>query len=83
MRVVIVDNGRTNALADPEMRGVLRAFAGRMYDELSSLSPRRRWAYGWVYPGPCAVLTPYMQGLKTAGLPFASSLRRVLADLSG
>lgn len=77
MRVVIVDNGRTNALADPEMRGVLRCI--RCGVCMTNCPVYRRvggWAYGWVYPGPLgAVLTPYMQGLKTAGqLPFASSL---------
>ena len=77
MHVVIVDNGRTNALASPETRGVLRCIRGGVcmthcpvYRQVGG------WAYGWVYPGPLgAVLTPQLLGIEKAGkLPFASSL---------
>ncbi len=77
MRVIIVDNGRTNALASPDTRGVLRCIrCGVCMTHCPVYRQVGGWAYGWVYPGPLgAVLTPQLQGMQKAGkLPFASSL---------
>jgi L-lactate dehydrogenase complex protein LldF len=75
--VIILDNGRTNVLADRAARMTL--FCIRCGACLNACPVYRRtggWAYGWVYPGPIgAVLTPHLVGIDQAGkLPFASSL---------
>lgn len=77
MHVVIVNNGRTNALASPETRSVLRCIrCGVCMTHCPVYRQVGGWAYGWVYPGPLgAVLTPQLLGIEKAGkLPFASSL---------
>ena len=77
MRVVIVDNGRSNALATPDTRSVLRCIrCGVCMTNCPVYRHVGGWAYGWVYPGPLgAVLTPQLLGMQKAGkLPFASSL---------
>ena len=77
MHVVLVNNGRTNALASPENRGVLRCIrCGVCMTHCPVYRQVGGWAYGWVYPGPLgAVLTPQLLGVEKAGkLPFASSL---------
>jgi L-lactate dehydrogenase complex protein LldF len=75
--VVLIDNGRTNLLADRATRRAL--FCIRCGACLNVCPVYRRvggWAYGWVYPGPIgSILSPQMVGLDQAGaLPFASSL---------
>ncbi len=75
--VILLDNGRTNVLADPAARMAL--FCIRCGACLNACPVYRRtggWAYGWVYPGPIgSIITPHLVGLKQAGkLPFASSL---------
>jgi L-lactate dehydrogenase complex protein LldF len=75
--VLLLDNGRTNVLADPAALAAL--FCIRCGACLNACPVYRRtggWAYGWVYPGPIgAILTPHLVGLDQAGiLPFASSL---------
>jgi len=75
--VIILDNGRTNALADKAAR--MSLYCIRCGACLNACPVYRRtggWAYGSVYPGPIgAVLTPHLVGLQQAGtLPFASSL---------
>ncbi|MDO4587326.1 MAG: lactate utilization protein B [Planctomycetia bacterium] len=77
MYLILVDNGRTKALAQPKHRKVLHCIRCGV---CMAVCPVYRqvggWAYGWVYPGPLgAVLTPQLLGVETAGkLPFASSL---------
>ena len=75
--MIIIDNGRTNVLADPATRTAL--FCIRCGACLNACPVYRRiggWAYGWVYPGPIgSIITPHLVGLDKAGkLPFASSL---------
>jgi L-lactate dehydrogenase complex protein LldF len=77
MHLVIVDNGRSRALADPELCTVLRCI--RCGACLNVCPVYRRvggHAYGWVYPGPIGeVLAPLLLGLdKAPDHPFACSL---------
>ncbi len=77
LHVVILDNGRSSALADPAARKALHCI--RCGACLNACPVYRRaggWAYGWVYPGPIgSILNPHLIGLEKAGeLPFASSL---------
>ncbi len=75
--VIILDNGRTDILADPKMRESL--FCIRCGACLNTCPIYQRvggHTYGSVYSGPIgAVITPLFQGLSNAkDLPFASSL---------
>lgn len=82
--VIVLDNGRSNVLADPAAWASL--FCIRCGSCLNACPVYRRtggWAYGWVYPGPIgAALTPHLVGLDKAGvLPFASSLCGACAEV--
>ena len=75
--LVVLDNGRSRILADPEFREMLCCIrCGACLNHCPVYGAVGGHAYGWVYPGPMgSVLTPLMIGLKTAGdLPNASSL---------
>ncbi|GAB2979310.1 LutB/LldF family L-lactate oxidation iron-sulfur protein [Saccharothrix stipae] len=82
--VVLVDNGRTATLADPEGRAALRCI--RCSACLNSCPVYERTgghAYGSTYPGPIgAVLSPQLTGVdRNPTLPFASSLCGVCYDV--
>jgi len=79
VHVVLLDNGRTRALADEVGRQALRCIrcsaclnACPVYERVGG------HAYGSVYPGPIgAILNPLLRGVEdeqTASLPYASSL---------
>ena len=75
--LVIVDNGRSKLLADPELRETL--FCLRCGACLNACPVYRKvggHAYGWVYSGPIgAVVNPVLTGVPDAkDLPYASSL---------
>ncbi len=75
--VVLLDNGRSDILADPTFRSALRCI--RCGACLNTCPVYRRTgghAYGAVYPGPIgAVLTPLLRGGEAyPDLPHASSL---------
>lgn len=77
MHLVILDNGRTRALADPDLRPILRCIrCGACLNVCPIYRHAGGHAYGWVYPGPIgAVLAPVILGLDQADdHPFASSL---------
>ncbi|MDR0870300.1 MAG: lactate utilization protein [Planctomycetaceae bacterium] len=77
MYVILVDNGRTKALADPEFRQILQCIrCGLCMNHCPVYRQVGGWAYGWVYPGPLGeVLVPSLLGIeKTWKLPFACSL---------
>ncbi|HEU4567012.1 MAG TPA: LutB/LldF family L-lactate oxidation iron-sulfur protein [Marmoricola sp.] len=75
--LVLLDNGRTATLADPEGRSALRCIRCSACMNVCPVYERTGGhAYGSVYPGPIgAVLTPQLTGVQeNPSLPFASSL---------
>ncbi len=75
--LVLVDNGRSTMLADPELREALYCIrCGACLNICPVYKKVGGHAYGWVYPGPIgAVVSPSLVGLKqAAALPQASSL---------
>ena len=84
LHVVILDNGRTNMLADPHLRESLYCIrCGACLNVCPVYQKIGGHAYGWVYPGPIgAILTPQMIGrARAAELPFASSLCGACRDV--
>lgn len=77
MHVVLIDNGRTAALADEKMRESLYCIrCGACLNTCPVYRKIGGHAYGWVYSGPIgALVTPQFNGIgKARELPFASSL---------
>lgn len=77
MHVILVDNGRTRALADPTTRESLYCIrCGACLNACPVYRKIGGHAYGWVYSGPIgALVTPEYNGVdKARELPFASSL---------
>ena len=77
VHLVILDNGRSKILADPELRQTLLCIrCGTCLNHCPVYVRIGGHAYGHVYPGPIGkILTPQMEGLKRAGtLVTASSL---------
>ena len=79
VHVVLIDNGRTEVLADPSGRAALRCIRCSACLNICPVYERvGGHAYGSVYPGPIgAVLTPQLRGTDSAidrSLPYASTL---------
>ena len=77
MHVILLDNGRIEALADEKMREALYCIrCGACLNACPVYRKIGGHAYGWVYSGPIgALITPQFVGLDRAReLPFASSL---------
>jgi L-lactate dehydrogenase complex protein LldF len=77
VHLVILDNGRSRILADPELRQTLLCIrCGTCLNHCPVYVRIGGHAYGHVYPGPIGkILTPQMEGLDRAGvLATASSL---------
>jgi len=75
--LVLLDNGRTNALADPAGRQALHCIRCSACLNVCPVYERvGGHAYGSVYPGPIgAIITPQLVGIEHASsLPYASSL---------
>jgi L-lactate dehydrogenase complex protein LldF len=75
--LILLDNGRTDVLADQVGRQALRCIRCSACLNVCPVYERTGGhAYGSVYPGPIgAILTPQLAGLEhTASLPFASTL---------
>jgi L-lactate dehydrogenase complex protein LldF len=75
--LVLLDNGRTATLADPQGRGALRCIRCSACLNVCPVYERTGGhAYGSVYPGPIgAVLSPQLTGVEdNASLPYASTL---------
>ena len=74
---MLLDNGRTNVLADEVGRQTLACIRCSACLNVCPVYERTGGhAYGSVYPGPIgAILTPQLRGIEqAASLPFASSL---------
>ncbi|HQR25470.1 MAG TPA: lactate utilization protein B [Nocardioides sp.] len=80
VHVVLLDNGRSRALADPVGRQALRCIRCSACLNVCPVYERTGGhAYGSVYPGPIgAILNPLLRGVghdpQTDSLPYASSL---------
>jgi L-lactate dehydrogenase complex protein LldF len=75
--VVLIDNGRTTVLADPESRETLHCIrCGACLNICPVYRQTGGHAYGSTYSGPIgAILTPQLQSMKhSQSLPYASSL---------
>jgi L-lactate dehydrogenase complex protein LldF len=77
VHLVLLDNGRSHILADPEFRQTLLCIrCGTCMNHCPVYVRIGGHAYGHVYPGPIGkILTPQMEGLERTGvLATASSL---------
>jgi L-lactate dehydrogenase complex protein LldF len=86
VHVVLVDNGRSRALAEPPARPMLRCIRCSACMNVCPVYQKvGGHAYGSVYPGPIGiVLTPQLRGFDTPldrSLPFASTLCAACADV--
>ena len=84
LHVVLLDNGRTDVLADEVGRQALRCIRCSACLNICPVYQRvGGHAYGSVYPGPIgAILTPQLWGMQRfATLPFASTLCGACADV--
>ena len=75
--VVLLDNGRTNLMTDPESRETLYCIrCGACLNACPVYRQTGGHAYGSVYGGPIgAILTPQLQSMEhSQSLPYASSL---------
>ncbi|HTH73904.1 MAG TPA: LutB/LldF family L-lactate oxidation iron-sulfur protein [Trinickia sp.] len=77
MHVVLLDNGRTQAYADEQLRATLQCIrCGACMNHCPVYTRVGGHAYGTTYPGPIGkIISPHLLGLEaTADLPTASSL---------
>ncbi len=75
--LVVVDNGRSRLLADPELREALYCIrCGACLNACPVYRKVGGHAYGWVYPGPIgAIVSPVLTDISDArDLPYASTL---------
>jgi L-lactate dehydrogenase complex protein LldF len=75
--VVLLDNGRTGVLADPESRATLACIrCGACLNICPVYRQTGGHAYGSIYAGPIgAILTPQLQAMRySRSLPYASTL---------
>lgn len=84
--LVLLDNGRTRALADEVGRAALRCIRCSACLNVCPVYERTGGGpYGPVYPGPIgAILTPQLRGVESAAaasLPYASTLCGACADV--
>jgi len=84
VHLIILDNGRSEILADPELRQTLQCIrCGTCLNHCPVYTRIGGHAYGFVYPGPIGkILNPQVEGLKKAGiLATASSLCEACAEV--
>jgi L-lactate dehydrogenase complex protein LldF len=77
VHLILLDNGRTQAYADAELRATLQCIrCGACMNHCPVYARIGGHAYGTTYPGPIgAIVSPHMLGLdKTYPLAFASTL---------
>jgi L-lactate dehydrogenase complex protein LldF len=84
IHLIILDNGRSKILADPELRQTLQCIrCGTCLNHCPVYTRIGGHAYGFIYPGPIGkILNPQVEGLKKAGvLATASSLCEACAEV--
>lgn len=84
LHLVLLDNGRTQAYADEELRATLQCIrCGACMNHCPVYARIGGHAYGTTYPGPIgAILSPHLLGLEsTADLATASSLCGACGDV--
>lgn len=77
VHLVLLDNGRTQAFADAQLRQTLNCIrCGACMNHCPVYTRIGGQAYGTVYPGPIGkIISPHLMGLKdTKDLPIASTL---------
>jgi L-lactate dehydrogenase complex protein LldF len=77
LHVILLDNGRSQAFADPQLRQTLQCIrCGACMNHCPVYARVGGHAYGTTYPGPIgAIISPHLLGLQnTKDLPTASSL---------
>ncbi len=82
--IVLLDNGRIDALRDPENREILRCIrCGACMNVCPVYRTVGGHAYGWTYPGPIgSLLSPLWRGRgEDHQLPFLSSLCGACTDI--
>jgi L-lactate dehydrogenase complex protein LldF len=82
--LILIDNGRTKLLADPERRQSLYCIrCGACLNHCPVYRKIGGHSYPWVYSGPIgAIITPQFHGVaKDPWLPFASSLCGACAEV--
>ena len=84
VHLIILDNGRSKILSDPQLRQTLQCIrCGTCLNHCPVYTRIGGHAYGFVYPGPIGkILNPQIEGLKKAGeLATASSLCEACAEV--
>ena len=84
VHLVLLDNGRSQAFADEELRQTLQCIrCGACMNHCPVYTRIGGHAYGTVYPGPIGkIVSPHMLGLEaTTNLPTASSLCGACGDV--
>ena len=84
VHLIILDNGRSAILADPQLRQTLQCIrCGTCLNHCPVYTRIGGHAYGFVYPGPIGkILNPQVEGLRKAGeLTMASSLCEACAEV--
>ncbi len=84
VHLVLLDNGRSQAFADEELRQTLQCIrCGACMNHCPVYTRIGGHAYGTVYPGPIGkMISPHMLGLEaTSNLPTASSLCGACGDV--
>lgn len=82
--LIVLDNGRSRLLKDPDLRDALNCIrCGACLNACPVFGKVGGHAYGWVYSGPIgAVVTPTLVGLnKSKDLPHASTLCGACRDV--
>ncbi len=84
VHLIILDNGRSEILSDPQLRQTLHCIrCGTCLNHCPVYTRIGGHAYGFVYPGPIGmILNPQVEGLRKAGvLATASSLCEACAEV--
>jgi L-lactate dehydrogenase complex protein LldF len=83
LHIVVVDNGRSQQLADPTFRRSLSCIrCGACMNTCPVFRRSGGYSYGWIVPGPIgSILAPGRDAAAHRSLPFASSLCGSCSDV--